>query len=36
VDERAKLVGVISQADIVLQVDDATATDRTIGQISQP
>jgi CBS domain-containing protein len=36
VDERAMLVGVISQADIVLQVDDATATDRTIGQISQP
>jgi len=36
VDERSNLVGVISQADIVLRLDDADATERTIGQISRP
>lgn len=36
VDERSNLVGVISQADIVLRLDDAKATERTIGQISKP
>lgn len=36
VDERSNLVGVISQADIVLRLDDADATERTIGQISKP
>lgn len=36
VDERSNLVGVISQADIVLRLDDAVASDRTIGKISTP
>jgi CBS domain-containing protein len=36
VDERSNLVGIVSQADIALQVDDATRTDRTLEQISKP
>jgi CBS domain-containing protein len=36
VDERSNLVGVISQADIVLRLDDPNATERTIGEISKP
>lgn len=36
VDERSNLVGVISQADIVLRLDDAVASDRTISKISKP
>jgi CBS domain-containing protein len=36
VDERSNLVGVISQADIVLRLNNAKATERTIGQISRP
>ena len=36
VDEHSNLVGVISQADIVLRLDDAEASDRTIGKISKP
>jgi CBS domain-containing protein len=35
VDERSNLVGVISQADIVLRLDDSSATDRTISEISK-
>ena len=36
VDERSNLVGIISQADIALRVDDAKKTDRTLEQISKP
>ncbi|MEO7042025.1 MAG: CBS domain-containing protein [Gemmatimonadaceae bacterium] len=36
VDERSNLVGVISQADLVLRLDDAVASDRTISKISKP
>jgi CBS domain-containing protein len=34
VDERGVLVGVVSQADLVLQADDALGAERTIEQIS--
>ena len=36
VDERGVLVGVVSQADVALQVDDERAAARTVEQISQP
>lgn len=36
VDERGSLVGVVSQADVVLQADDNRAAERTIEKISTP
>jgi CBS domain-containing protein len=36
VDERNTLVGVVSQADVATQVNDARAAGRTVEQISQP
>jgi CBS domain-containing protein len=36
VDERGKLLGVVSQADIVLHGNDARQAEKTIEQISQP
>ena len=36
VDERGSLVGVVAQADIVLQTRDSNATQKTVSQISQP
>ena len=36
VDERGALVGIISQADIVLEAKDNKRAERTVEQISQP
>lgn len=36
VDERSNLVGIISQADIALRLDDAKRTEHTLEQISKP
>jgi len=36
VDERGSLVGIISQADIVLGAKDDTRAEKTVAQISQP
>jgi CBS domain-containing protein len=36
VDERGALVGVVAQADIVLDTADARASERTVEEISKP
>jgi len=36
VDERGMLVGIISQADIVLEAKDDKRAEKTVAQISQP
>lgn len=36
VDERGTLVGIVAQADIVLQAKDGVKSERTIEKISQP
>jgi CBS domain-containing protein len=36
VDERGDIVGIIAQADIVLEADDNKKAERTIEQISEP
>lgn len=36
VDERGSLVGIVAQADIVLQANDGGKPERTIERISQP
>lgn len=36
VDERSNLVGIISQADIAIRLDDAKRTEHTLEQISKP
>jgi CBS-domain-containing membrane protein len=36
VDERGTLVGIISQADIVLEAKDNKRAEKTVEQISQP
>ncbi|HUQ17974.1 MAG TPA: CBS domain-containing protein [Gemmatimonadaceae bacterium] len=36
VDERGELVGVVSQADIVLEAGDGTKAEKTVEKISQP
>jgi CBS domain-containing protein len=36
VDERGSIVGVVAQADIVLQTPDGNKAGKTVGDISQP
>jgi len=36
IDERGDLVGIISQADIVLEAKDDKRAEKTVAQISQP
>jgi CBS-domain-containing membrane protein len=36
VDERGELVGVVSQADIVLEGGDGTQAEKTVEKISRP
>ena len=36
VDERGDLIGIVSQADIVLEAGDGTKAEKTVEQISRP
>ena len=36
VDERGDLVGIVSQADIVLEAGDSLKAEKTVEQISRP